>query len=376
MAEPRPHGRALLATALALALAAPAAAQDPGPTVRGILTGYGATGYSATLEDDFQNGFSGLLAPVVLFQVGDDLLVEGELELAFHDRETLVVLEHLQLHYLVFDRIQLKAGRFHLPIGVWNHTNWINKLPTPPLLYEDTHGEAARHALMPIPFDLGAMARWTFPLVDGWRTSAAAWVSQGPRPGGEAHGHAGEDGGHHDEGAPASDAPALSWGSNYEDNNPDKMAGLRLRAVSGSDLGLTLQGSAFRSRYDDASDLGLSGGNLALIWTPGAGPSPLFDLRAEGTILRQEYLHHESVESVRSEGYYVQVSRRFGALEPVVRWSHLPRATAGHGPLVEKRRRLAVGLIHWLGPSIPLKIAYNRELDDTDRFFIEWAVGF
>lgn len=371
--------RALLAAALATALAAPAGLAGQDGPVRSLLSGYAAAGYSTVAEDGGANGFSGLLAPVPLFKIGDDVLVEGEVELAFHDAETLVVLEHLQLHYLGFDRLQLKAGRFHVPMGVWNHTNWINRLPSPPLLYQDTHGEAAEGALMPIPFDLGAMAKWTLPLVPGWRTSAAAWVSQGPQPAAGGHTHEeGEEaeGGEGGADEAVSDASPLAYGFNFEDNNSDKMVGLRLRTVSGPGLGLTLQASGFRARYDDAGELGIRGGNLSLIWAPRRPSWPRFDLRAEATVLRQEYLHHQEVESVRSEGYYVQLSRRFGPIEPVVRWSHLPRSIAGHGPLVERRRQLAAGLIWWLAPSAPLKLAYDAELDGSDRLLIEWAVGF
>lgn len=134
-----------------------------------------------------------------------------------------MVLKHHQVHYPALDRIQLEAGRFHLPIGVWYHTKWLNKLPSPPPLYEHTHGEPARQALMPIPFDVGAMATWTFPVAAGWRTSAAAWVSQGPRPGASTHTHDEEEG--------APDASALAWGSNYDDNNADKVVGRHLQPV-------------------------------------------------------------------------------------------------------------------------------------------------
>lgn len=374
----RPARAAAAIFAIALTLLGPRAlaAQRAGSGIRGLLTGYAAAGYSASdAGGELRNDFTGLLAPVLLFDVGEDVLLEGEIELGLHDGETLVVLEHIQLHYLGFESVQLRAGRFHLPIGVWNHTNWVNKLPTPPLLYQDTHGEPASGALMPIPFDVGAMGRWTLP-VDGWRTSAALWISQGPRPG--------VAGGHHDEGgeagqgheAPAADAPALAWGSNYEDNNPDKMVGLRLRTVSGPRTGLTLQASGFRSRYDAAGELALSGANVSLIWAPGGPGTPTFELRAEGTVLREEFLHHEVTESVRSGGYYVQASRRIGPIEPVVRWSHLPRADAGHAPLVERRRQLALGVIYWMGASVPVKAAFNGELDGADTFHLEWAVGF
>jgi len=345
------------------------AAQEP-PTVRSILTGYGAVGYSANVEsDDLENGFNGFVSLVPLAQVHEDVLVEGELEFELEENATNVVLEHIEVHYLGFDRVQLKAGKFHLPIGVWSHTNWTNKMPTPPLLYEDTHGDAAADALMPIPFDLGAMATWTPSLLDGWRTSGSLWVSQGP------FGTFG--GGHTHDGEPAppeGDAPLLALGGNYFDNNSDKMVGVNLRAASKG--GVTVQGSAFRADYDDAGDLGIIGGNLGLVWAPLSGSDPLFELKGEVSVIDQEYVLDGAVESVALEGYYLQLSRRLGSWEPVARWSDLPRSVAGSTILIPKRRQLAVGLNHWLTPSVPIKAAYQWELDRDDEFIIEWAVGF
>lgn len=347
------------------------AAQEP-PTVRSILTGYGAVGYHMDVEsDDTPNDFTGFVSIVPLAQIHEDILVEAELEFELEENTTNVVLEHIEVHYLGFDRLQLRAGKFHLPIGVWSHTNWTNKMPTPPLLYEDTHGAATGgDALMPIPFDVGVMASWTPSIVEGWRTSGNLWVSQGPNGTfGAGHTHNGEP-------APTEegDAAFLALGGNYFDNNSDKMVGLTLNAASAG--GLTLKGSGFRARYDDAGDLGVLGGNLALTWSPLRGADPLFELKAEVTAIDQEFLLNGTEESVTLEGYYVQLSRRLGEWEPVIRWSDLPRSVAGETVLVEKRNQLAMGLNYWITPSVPVKVAYQYELDRNDQFFIEWAVGF
>lgn len=368
-----PRGLVLLLALASAVLAPTSLAAQESPTVRTLLSGYGAIGYSSTIEGDLAHDFTAFTSLVPLASIGSDILVEGEIELGLHGGETLVVLEHAEVHYLGFDRVKFRAGKFHLPFGMWMHTNWTNKMPTPPLLYQDTHGEAAAGALMPIPFDVGAMGTWTIPLLDGWRTSAAAWVSQGPRPGtAGGHTHDGEE--EDPETEPASDAPPLAYGSNYEDNNADKMVGLRFRAVSAG--GLTVQASGYRAAWDEAGDLGISGANLSVVWAPRSGAQPMFELRGEGTFLHQEYLHHGAVESVDFGGHYLQVSRRLGDFEPVVRWSRLPRAVAGHGPLVERRRQLAFGLNYWISPSVPVKAAYHWERDRPDAFFIEWAVGF
>lgn len=360
----------LAGSPLADAPSGPLAAQEP-PTVRSILTGYGAVGYNSNVESsDTPDNFSGFVSVVPLAQINEDILVEGELEFELEENATNVVLEHIEVHYLGFESVQLKAGKFHLPIGVWSHTNWTNKMPTPPLLYQDTHGDAASGALMPIPFDLGAQATWTPSLLDGWRTSATTWVSQGP------FGTFG--GGHTHDGEPAptedGDAPLLALGANYHDNNDDKMVGLTLQAASAA--GLTLRGSGFRANYDDAGQLSVLGGNLAMVWSPLSGADPMFELKGEVTAMDQEYVLDGAVETVTLEGYYLQLSRRMGAWEPVLRWSDLPRSVAGETVLIPKRNQLAVGLNYWISPSVPIKVAYNWEADRDDEFFIEWAVGF
>lgn len=377
MRPPNLARAALCGAALCALAVLPAAAQDA-PTTRTFLTGYGAVGYNSTVVDPLDRAdhdFTGAISLVPLAQVHDDILLAGEVELGLHGNETLLVLEHAEVHYLGFENVQLRAGKFHIPFGIWMHANWVNRMPTPPLLYQDTHGGAASGALMPILFDVGVMGSWNVPLFDGWRTSASVWVTQGPRPGtGGGHTHNGGGDGDDHGGASPSDATPLAYGANYEDNNNDKMIGARFRAVSSG--AWTLQGSAFRAAWDDAGDLDVRGLNASVVWAPGAGPQPLFDLRAEATFLNQEYLHHGEVESVDHGGYYVQMSRRFGDFEPVVRWSHLPEAVAGHGPLIERRRQLATGINYWFSPSVPLKAAFQWEADGIDGFFVEWAVGF
>lgn len=353
---------------LCVLLGAPAGAQERSPAVRGLISGFGSVTYGGATEGPFDNDFTALFAPMVLYQVGDDILFEGELDLELEEAATNVHLEHAQIHFLGFEHVQLTAGMMHLPFGVWMHSRFVNRLPTPPLLYEDSHGAPPGEGLLPILFDVGVLARVSVPLVDGWRTSAAFWVSQGPASG-LAHSH-----GAGSFQRPASDAPELGIGANFEDNNSDKMVGLRLRAVSAG--GLTLQTAGFRGAYDADGDLTLSALNVSVVWAPGSRTRPLFDLRGEGIVMGQEYLDAGAVESVTYGGYYLQLSRRLDAFEPVVRWSQLLSEDAGPGPVVSRRRQTAVGLNYWVTPSVPIKAAYNFEPDGGDSFMIEWTVGF
>jgi hypothetical protein len=356
------------------AVPSPAWAQQATPLVQGLLTGYGSVSYSAEPDNAYANNFSATFSPLLLHQVGSDILFEAEMDLELEEANTSIHLEHAQIHYLGFENLQFTAGMFHIPFGVWTHSTWINRMPTPPLLYQDTHGAPPHEALLPILFDVGVMARATLRLFDGWTTSADLWVTQGPSDEIEVHDH--DPAAPVDPAEPHADATPLGYGATFEDNNSDKMVGVRLRAASHG--GVTIQGSGFRAKYDHDGDLGVYGFNLSLIWAPRSGGQPLFDVRGEGILLGQEFLDdvENAIATVNSGGYYVQLSKRSGSIEPVVRWSQLPQAIAGEGPLVEGRRQMAVGLNYWLAPSVPLKAAYNIELDGTDALFLEWSVGF
>ena len=350
----------------AAGLAAPAAPQQA-PAVNGLLTGYASVWYSAAPEEDFRNDFTATISPMLLYALGEDLLFEGEMDVELHGDETDLHLEHAQIHYLGLERIQLTAGMFHVPFGIWHHASWVNRMPTPPLLYQDTHGAPPDGALLPILFDVGVMARANLPLVDGWNTSVTAWVSQGPSDGG---GHHGTD----DPDAPEPAVPGVGYGANFEDNNSDKMTGLQLRAVAPG--GVTVQVSGFRAIYDHHGELGVYGGNLSVVWSAGTRQDPLFDFRGEGIVIGQEYEQADEVDKVSYGGYYLQLSRRLGGLEPVARWSQLPQSTAAGEVVLEARRQLALGLNYWIMPSVPLKVAYNIELDRANTLFLEWTVGF
>jgi len=363
--------RALIALALSAVSSAPGRAQQEAPSVRGVISGFGTVTYSALTQGPYRNDFQAIFSPLVLYQVGDDLLFEGELDIELEESSTQVHLEHAQLHYLGFDRVRLTAGMLHLPFGTWHHASWVNRMPTPPLLYEDSHGAPPSAGLLPILFDVGVLASANLPL-GGWSGSLSLWVSQGPSLGEEAHTHGNAPIAER----PDSDVPNLAYGSTFEDNNSNKMVGVRLQAVSGT--GLMLHAAGFRAKYDDDGDLAVSGLNASLMWMPGSMTRPLFNLHAEGILLSQEYIDTTSAqeESALFGGYYVQVSRRVGSFEPVARWSHLLSERAGTERVIDTRRQTAIGINYWLSPSSPLKAAYHFEPDATDSFSLEWTVGF
>lgn len=400
---------ALTAALLALTPGIPTAeAQEdppPSPLADFIVTGYGTLGYSSVLNrspgSDFDHDFTSAVSPVLLFSLGEDVLFEAEFEFELAGSETETAVGYAQIDYLGFGNVQLTAGKFLLPYGLFSeriHPSWINKMPSMPLLYAHAHGGVAEGGLLPVLADIGVMGRWAQPLGDRLTLDVSAWATQGPRAAAE-EGAAGDDGGRVDRvGAPSvglrprlqpafdvghGDAPTqpgptalegipgVAFGTNTTDNNDNKMLGARVGVVVGG--AFEIHASGFHSMYDDGGFLDLYSGNLAAEWRPGR-----FEFRGEGSILWQELMLEEpaAYRTLESPGYYLQASRRIGGFEPVVRWSHLLDAEVESTAVRGELRQLAVGLDYWIEPSIPVKAAFEWNLDGGERVLVQWAYGF
>ncbi len=357
------------------------------PISNAVLAGYGSAGYTAEPTKEFVNDFTASISPVLLFTLGDDMLFESELEFGLSGSQTTTSLEYAQLDYVGFERVILVGGKFLLPFGLFSerlHPTWINKLPSPPLLYGHAHGGVAEGALLPVMSDAGVMARYKHDLGSSWALVLSGWVSQGPQlidgEGGDGH----DDDGHDDEhagktmltaalldGDPGDSAiPLVGFGIGFADNNKNKMLGGRLGVVHGPHFEAYVSG--FTSRYDEDNFLSMDGVNLSGVLRP-AG----FEILFEGTVIWQEIPHDDGYEVVEKPGFYAQVARRYGRFEPVARWSQLFESTLGkHDTVQHERRQLALGINYWIAPSIPLKLAYEIEFDGQDRILVQWAYGF
>lgn len=378
---------AAVAAGLLLGLAAsPAAGQQGPPLSNAVLTGNGTVSYGSVFGDgtsDFRHDFGTTLAPILLYDMPGDLLFEAHLSYELEGGETSTTLEYAQVDYLGFENVQLTAGRFLLPFGLFGeryHTPWINKLPSMPLLYGHAHGGVPGRALLPVLSDVGVMGRFTGSISGSWTVNGSLWVSQGPSrvaPEGDGGGHAhallpraranGGDGGHGAGGEV--DVPSVAFGTNFSDNNDNKMIGARLGLVRGGAFEAYVSG--FHALYDEDGFLDYFGSNLALAWRPGR-----FEVRGAGVLLWQEFQHEEAVETVQKPGYYLQVSRRLGAFEPVARWSHLLEADVGGAVARPDDQRLVAGLNYWLSESSVLKPAVEINPDGNEELVLQMAVGF
>ena len=357
-----------LAVSLALITAQPVAAQNRSIFV---LAGYGSAGYEAAISSEFPNDFTVSVSPVILYTMGRDIVFETELEFGLSGTQTTTALEYAQIDYLGFENVQVIAGKFLVPFGVFGerlHPTWINKLPTAPVLFGHAHQGVAESGLLPIMSDAGVMMRWAQPLGSGIQLDFSGYVTQGPRLAAAEEGeHAGDE---HDPTEPDDDhAPPVAFGVSFDDNNRDKMVGARLGLVKGPAFEVYLSG--FRANYDEDGTLDYRGGAFSVEWRRG----PL-EFRGEAVTTRQEFVVDSEVESLKRAGYYAQVSRRMGSWEPVIRWGQLSDGTVASEATIDGHYELAVGLNFWLEPTIPVKVAWEFHQDRDDRVYVQWAYGF
>ncbi len=354
-----------------------------------VLAGYGSATYEGSLNEDYPNDFSASVSPVLLYSMGGDLLFEAELEFGLSGELTTTTLEYAQIDYMGLDNIQIVAGKFLLPFGVFGerlHPSWVNKLPSSPILFGHAHGGVAEGALLPILSDAGLMLRWAQPFGTGWALDFSGWVSQGPRlveeGAGDGHAHAvavpqpvmGEGGGLLQGSGSAAQAdlpaPAVGFGVAFADNNKNKMLGGRLGLVRGPSFEAYVSG--FHAMYDAGNFLDYVGAALSVEWR-----KRTFEIRAEGVLLQQEFEEDLGVyPTLDRSGFYVQASRRFGAWEPVVRFGRMSDAKVDGTVVGEAHSQLALGLDYWFGSSIPLKLAWEYHEEEDDRLMVQWAFGF
>lgn len=362
-----------LATGLLMVAATTLHAQDAGsPTANLVLAGYGSASWGARTQGEFQNEFTASVSPVLLYDFGSDLLFEAELEFGLSGELTTTTLEYAQLDYMGFESVVLVAGKFLLPFGVFGerlHPTWVNKLPTAPLLYGHAHGGVAEGSLLPVLSDAGGMFRWAQPTSSATRLDLSLYVTQGPKIVEDVAHDDGDTHAHDDGIASAYEIPAVGFGVSFSDNNTNKMLGGRFGLVHGGVFEAYV--SAFHARYDPGNFLDYNGFSLSAEWR--SGP---FEIRSEGVFVQQEFEAESSFERLEQPGYYVQVSRRFGGFEPVVRWDQLLDGKVNSEVVRPGRDVLALGLTYWMGATSPIKLAYEIEQDQSDRFILQWAMGF
>jgi len=364
------------------------------PTSKLFISGYGAAGYT-----DSENGdgtFGVQFTPIFHYQVSDRLHLTAEVEFNLRGSEADIGLEYGEIDFLVNDFLTVTAGKFLLPFNTFSertHPPWINKLPSLPPIY-GAHGGGG--GIIPVLSDTGLELHGgvRLPWLLGGeepRLNYAFYVTNGPR----------------SEPASASDerfdrlagflegagailaaddlltalgigpdsGTDLEFGENFRDNNSNKTLGGRVGVLPIPSL--EVGGSFMGGRFDDGNDLDFRMYGFDLAYK--IGP---FDLRGEYINLSFD---RETVGRERIDGFYGQASVK---LRDALRDLDLPS-----GGLVDRTEivvrygevsdgvdydELTPGVVYWIRPSVPLKLAYairsgNRSDDELQ---LQLAFGF
>ncbi len=308
-----------------------------------FLSGYAKAEFRDVLNDG-PSTFNVQFNPIFHFRLTDKLHFNAELEFELDDGgETEIELEFATIDYLATDWLTLSAGKFLTPFNVFGpkiHPTWINKMASRPVIYDKSGGVTG------VLSDVGIMASGGTELwSEDSKWNYAVYLTNGA---------IGEEDG------------VLEF-ENTPDADHDKAFGGRLGFLPIPNLEVGFSGQTGKSR--DQGRYNLIGADF---WYSLAG----FELRSE----------YSRAETDRDRwGYYVQgaydlgehvrettgLMGMLGRMEPVVRWGE----TMGAGP---NRQQVALGLVYWLYPSVPLKFTYelNSGGVQNDRFFLQVGYGF
>ncbi len=349
----------------------------PGST-KFLLTGYGFGEFTA--PDVGNSAFSAGFNPIFLWELSPRILFEGELEVEptvdeSGASESELSLEYADVSYILNDYLTLGAGKFLLPLGIFNqhlHPAWVNKLPDRPLPYDDEVGIAPES-------DIGAYLRGAADVRLGVLTytlfvgNGPALITQDP------------------------EAAGTMDFDNFADNNDNKAVGGRVgfRPVPGFEVGYSIE-------YSKVNPLGFKSVD-ALIQVVDASYmqtiAPLLgvlDVHAEWVWSHVGQATYDptgllgfgplSFNNDRNAGY-VQIAYRptqapikvVRQLELVSRCDVLNTPELAPGSFDETR--WAMGLDYWVSPSFVLKGAYeidnkNRAGEDNNMILLQAALGF
>lgn len=332
-------------------------------------------GYVAIYQDreNVDSTFATGIAPFLVLQITDKLLLEAEFGFGLGRNDTTIELGAAFASYVLNDYVTLGAGLFRFPFGTfWErwHPSWINKSATIPSIYEA--------GLVPSA-GLGVQLRGGAPIGDA-KINYTMYLVNGPN-------------------FRTSQVAAGRLGlGNYRDNNNNKGFGGRIGLLPTPELELGY--SFFTARVGDSgsgfSRIDTIMNGLDLTYTRDIEAlKGRVDLRAEvvwvdtdDVLAVTDPLEVITLTNDRS-GWFVQAAYRptkidgtiagfeFKNMEFVLRYDQLQES--GPGPLGADRDRISLGLNYWFRPNAVLKAAFVHENidgdEDQDAFLLQLAIG-
>lgn len=347
----------------------PAVSEEARAQSHVLITGYADVGYR---DRDGEDGTFrvGHFNPIFLYRYGDRLLAEAELEVelereAGEEGETEVKLEFLTLDYVLHEYVTLMAGKFLLPVGVFNeriHPAWRNKLPTKPLPYDED--------LIP-ETDIGVQLRGAANVGEAV-VNYIVFGSNGPTSEIEEE---------VDEAGVIIREEELALDGNFKDNNRDKAFGGRCGIffpVFGPFTTVETGISGIIGDWDDDDELTYS---AIVVDADLHAFENLLELRGEGLLTNFESPEGGDIDR---DGVYVQAAYKLAALDiPIVsntelvcRYSAVRSDEEG-----EDRDQFTVGGNYYFTNSFLFKIAYDFndgdiKENDEDVLNLQLAYGF
>lgn len=385
-------------------------------TTNFLMRGYSHSGFQSI--DGNSSFVSGQFAPILLWQHGDKILFESELEIEFEGNGVQFALEYANISYILNDYLTLRIGNFLTPFGAFNdriHPAWINKLSTAPLgMGHDPVGPTS---------EFGAEIRGASQVVSS-KINYSFYLSNGAILS------------IHDE--DTTEAPEVTIsGLNFEDNNNEKAFGGRIGFLpfnnSSLELGVSTQYSSnignMDSQFEDIGNFNYAF-DLSFVKNSIASLQGNIDVKAQwnqSNIDEFEVVLPDGDELLfnqKSSAYYAQLAYRpsltnsplLSKLEFVGRYAgiDLPESPEEHGDeegnsnlLVSKnsllpktvftpevgggaeeeeghveggdRTQIALGINYWMSWRSVIKFTY--QVTDNDEgsisgFYLHYALGF
>jgi hypothetical protein len=345
----------------------------------------------------------------MLFQISDRFLFESEFEFELEEGVTSTALEYAQVDVSLSNNFVAVAGKFLLPFNTFServHPTWINPFASKPPLYGGHGSVGPADPLLPVLSDVGIQLRGVYPLGGFSSITAEVFLTQGPNLVVEEHdesepelakaisksGVAGALSGLGGGGEEEEDFPNVTIGSNFEDNNTDKMIGGRIGY--GIAPYFEVNFSAMSGAYDDAGELRFSalGVHLESRYRKFTFHTELIrtylefvehDEEGAGKILSEDALgkrNEEAVETLMRSGYYAQLGYRISKWQPMIRWTQILNGEVDGADVMAGGDQLALGVVHFLEPSLALKLEYliNKEEHEIEnnRIAVQLAFGF
>lgn len=386
-------------------------------TTNFLMRGYSHSGFQSI--DGNSSFVSGQFAPILLWQHGNKILFESELEIEFEGNGVQFALEYANISYILNDYLTLRIGNFLTPFGAFNdriHPAWINKLSTAPLgMGHDPVGPTS---------EFGAEIRGASQ-VGSSKINYSFYLSNGVILS------------VHDE--DTTEAPEVSIsGLNFEDNNNEKALGGRIGFLpfsnSSLELGVSTQYSSnignMDSQFEDVGNLNYAF-DLSFVKNSISSLKGNIDIKAQwnqSNIDEFEVVLPDGDELLfdqASSAYYAQLAYRpsltnsplLSKLEFVGRYSgiDLPESPEEHGDeedtstlLVSKnsflsktvftpevggggeeeeeghveggdRTQIALGVNYWISWRSVIKFTYQITDNDDGSisgFYLHYALGF